>query len=266
MKNSPHRNHGKTSWDQAGDWYHQLVGESGHYYHQHVVLPNLLRLLNLRPGDSLLDIGCGQGILARAIPKTIQYLGVDASRSMIAHARQEDHNLQHRYLVADATQSIPTVQSFSHSAFLLSLQNINNAQAALRNTSQALKQGGYLIIVLNHPCFRTPRQTGWGIDTAKKLQYRRVDRYYSPLRIPIDVHPGQPSHRLVWDYHYSLSDYSRFLHQSGFCIELIEEWISDKQSVGPAAKMENFARKEFPLFLTIVASKKLPSRALFDIV
>ena len=139
---------------------------------------------------------------------------------------------------------------------ILSLQNINNPVAVLANTSAVLAPKGKLIIVLNHPCFRIPRQTSWGIDSAKKLQYRRIDRYFSPLRIPIDVHPGKPSHKVVWDYHYSLSDYFQFLHQSGFTIELLEEWMSDKQSVGPTAKMENFARKEFPLFLTIVAIKQ----------
>lgn len=112
---------------------------------------------------------------------------------------------------------------------------MSNPEAVLKNASAQLIDHGTLIIVLNHPCFRIPRQTSWGID----------------------VHPGTPSHRLVWDYHYSLSDNSRFLHQSGFSIELLEEWISDKQSVGPAARMENFARAEFPLFLTIVAKKKI---------
>lgn len=251
---SPHPN---TSWDRAGEWYHKLVGEKGHYYHQHVILPNLLRLLNLQPRDSLLDIGCGQGILARAIPKNVTYLGVDASQAMIAHARSEEHNSDHRYLVADATQQIPhSSQQFNNAVMMLCLQNINNPVSTLTNTSTALKPSGKLVIILNHPYFRIPRQTSWGIDQVKKLQYRRVDRYLSPLRIPIDIHPGQPTHRLVWDYHYSLSDYSKFLHQSGLSIELIEEWISDKQSVGPASKMENFARQEFPLFLAIVARKR----------
>jgi hypothetical protein len=35
----------------------------------------------------------------------------------------------------------------------------------------------------------------------------------------------------------------------------MEEWCSDKKSEGAAARMEDRARKEFPLFLTILASK-----------
>lgn len=255
MGKPPHRNH--TPWDRSSAWYDKLVGESGHYFHQHVIIPNLLRLLNLQPGDSLLDVGCGQGVLARSIPKTVAYLGIDSSQSLVARARQEDRNPLHRYFVSNATTSIPNSnRHYSHAAIVLALQNMNNAEAAIKNISAQLIGHGTLAIVLNHPCFRIPRQTSWGIDPAKKLQYRRIDRYLSPLRIPIDVHPGMPSHKLVWDYHYSLSDYSRFLRQSGFTVELLEEWISDKQSVGPAARMENFAREEFPLFLTILARNR----------
>ena len=45
------------------------------------------------------------------------------------------------------------------------------------------------------------------------------------------------------------------LFDNGFCIENIEEWISDKKSTGSKAYIEDKARKEFPLFMTIVARK-----------
>jgi len=42
-----------------------------------------------------------------------------------------------------------------------------------------------LVIVLNHPCFRIPRQSGWGIDEKNKLQFRKVIKYMSPMEIPL---------------------------------------------------------------------------------
>ena len=45
------------------------------------------------------------------------------------------------------------------------------------------------------------------------------------------------------------------LQQAGFVIQLIEEWGSDKSSVGSAARMENRSRQEFPLFLALKAIK-----------
>jgi hypothetical protein len=39
-------------------------------------------------------------------------------------------------------------------------------------------------------------------------------------------------------------------------IEKIEEWVSDKKSTGPMAKMEDRARDEIPMFMAILATKK----------
>jgi hypothetical protein len=46
------------------------------------------------------------------------------------------------------------------------------------------------------------------------------------------------------------------LRNAGFVITRIEEWTSDKESEGKAAKQENRARAEFPLFMAIQALKQ----------
>ena len=73
--------------------------------------------------------------------------------------------------------------------------------------------------------------------------------------IPIVAHPGKKESEETWSFHYPLSAYSEMLFDNGFCIEKIEEWISDKKSTGSKAKMEDRARKEFPLFMAIIARK-----------
>lgn len=114
---------------------------------------------------------------------------------------------------------------------------------------------GYLLIVLNHPAFRISRQSSWGIDPNSKIQYRRIDRYMTPINIPITAHPGEKHSEFTWSYHLPLWEYSRMLKDNGFAIELIEEWTSDKESVGKASKMENRSRAEIPLFMAILAQK-----------
>ncbi len=233
-----------TSWEDVGEWYGNLVGKEGHYYHQHVIIPKLLSLLSLRTGDHLVDLGCGQGILARHLPKGILYQGIDASPSLI---QQAPKGKGREYLVADVCRPLPFPKSiFTHAVFLLSLQNMEKPELALQETAKILQPGATLVLVLNHPCFRIPRQSSWGIDEQTKLQYRRIQRYLSPMQIPISIR-GQTT----YSFHHSLSDFSSFLLSAGYTILQLEEWVSDKISVGSAAKMENTARKEFPLFLTI---------------
>lgn len=254
MKNTKNKS---SSWEEASDWYDQIVGEKGHTYHTEVILPQLLKMMDLKDSNSLLDVGCGQGVLERAIPQKMKYCGIDASKSLLQDAKQKSKNKSHQFIMQDACAPFSLEQTFSHAAILLALQNMPDPNAVLHNVAAHLEKNGKLFLVLNHPCFRIPRQSSWGEDEPKKLQYRRIDRYMSPLDIPIQINPSKKdnSAQLI-SFHHPLSNISLFLFQNGFLIEKIEEWCSNKTSTGGKAKMENRARKEFPLFLVVQAVKK----------
>lgn len=243
------------TWDASEPWYTSCVGEKGHHYHQAVILPNALRLLG--KFTSLLDLGCGQGVLARHLPKTVEYIGIDTSNALIESAKTFAAGPHIRFLLADASCELQIdKKDFDRATLILSLQNMEQGARAIEAAARHLKKGGKLLIVLNHPCFRIPRQSGWGIDEQKKLQYRRINSYMSPLKIPIQTHPGKGKHsKTTISYHHSLSDYSNWLNGQKFAIEAIEEWCSDKKSEGAKAKMEDRARREIPLFLAILAKK-----------
>ncbi len=251
-----------SDWDAAEPWYSGCVGEKGHYYHQALVLPNALRLLKIQPEESLLDLGCGQGVLARHLPKKTNYCGVDLSQKLIEEARKRQENKEFSFIVSDVTSEKTQLKKtdFDKAAFILSLQNMAEGERAIATAARHLKKDGLLLLVLNHPCFRIPRQSSWGIDAPAKIQYRRVNRYLTPLDIPLQIHPGQgEKSETFYSYHRPLSDYFCWLAKNGFVVEALEEWSSDKKSEGSAARMEDRARKEIPLFLSLTAklSKKI---------
>ncbi len=252
-----------TSWQKATNWYDALVGTEGHHYHKNVILPNALKLLTLDVHSHLLDLGCGQGVLSRCMPKDAHYTGVDLSSKLIKLAKEQaPKNVKTAFYCHDVTLPLEIAHkgSFTHAAFILSLQNMQDQEKAIQNASAYLKPSGKLLIVLNHPAFRIPRQTSWGFDEQTKIQYRKLNSYLSSQKIPIHMHPGKtPSEKnhddVTWSFHYPISAYAAFLKKSGFLIEALDEWCSDKESSGGASKWENRARKEFPLFLAILAVK-----------
>ena len=246
-----------TSWQKVSKWYNQEVGTSGHYYHQHVIFPGINKLIKFSSTSKVLDLACGQGVLARNIDQNIPYLGLDLSSNLINQAKKQDSNTFHQYQVADLSKKIQIKnQDFSHAFIILALQNIEFPAVALKNAYDHLLTGGQLLIVLNHPCFRIPRQSSWEIDQNKKIQYRRIDKYLSFMKIPISAHPGSAQHSpITWSFHFSISDLSNWLFKVGFKIIKIEEWGSDKVSEGKAAKMENRSRQEFPLFMAVLVEK-----------
>ena len=251
-----------SSWQRVSPWYNKITeGGQGHYYHQHVVIPNVLRLLDFdsslgSSSPKVLDLACGNGVLGKSIPNGVEYLGVDISESLIRMAKSGDKNTSHKYQVSDVSRPLTIPVNFTHSTIILSLQNIKEPQGAIGNAGRHMGVGGKLVIVINHPMFRIPRQSSWGTDQKRKIQYRRIDRYMSPMTIPINMNPGDRESAFTMSYHYPLSAYTKMLKTAGFVIETIEEWTSDKESEGRVAKMENRSRAEIPLFMTIVAVKK----------
>jgi ubiquinone/menaquinone biosynthesis C-methylase UbiE len=247
-----------TSWNKVGKWYDDAVGEQGHYYHQTLIIPNVLKLLQL-PAKSaaLLDLACGQGVLGRQLPTEADYVGFDIAPTLIRFARQHQKNPRCQFQVADVTKPLPLAKTdFTHASIILALQNIENPLAVFKNAYAHLRPGAKFVIVLNHPCFRIPRQSSWKVDEENKVQYRRIDRYMSAMKIPIQMQPGKGKESTqTWSFHHSLSDYSHWLHEAGFKIDLIDEWCSNKVSEGRMAKMENRSREEIPLFMVILATK-----------
>ena len=249
----------ETSWETSSNWYDKIVGQKGHYYHQQVIIPSVLRLLEMEKKSNpyILDLACGQGILARHLPKGMKYLGIDASESLIETAKKYEPKSPHQFFVHDLTHPLDLpYKEFSHATCILALQNLTNPLPLLRTAFSHLRKTALMIIVLNHPCFRIPRQSSWEIDEQKKLQYRRIDRYMSPLKIPIQTQPSHQEHsEQTWSFHHPLSYFTAQLKQTGFVLDQIEEWCSDKKSTGKYATMENRSRQEFPLFMTLVARK-----------
>jgi SAM-dependent methyltransferase len=252
-----------TSWEKVEDWYTSCVGEKGHYYHQSLIIPGALKLLkpSLEGVSSVLDLGCGQGVFARMLPPQCIYYGIDASASLIAEAKKLTKRPQTQFFVSDVTKELPfEKKDFDCALFMLSLQNMEDQAKALLLARSRLKTGGKLLLILNPPCFRIPRQTSWEVDDAQKLQYRRINRYLSPLKIPIQMNPGKGTRSAeTYSFHHSLSDYFHFLAAASFATQQLEEWCSDKKSEGSKARMEDRARKEIPLFLALLARAELSS-------
>jgi ubiquinone/menaquinone biosynthesis C-methylase UbiE len=244
-----------TDWGDVADWYDQHVGDTGGEYHRQVVIPGAVKLLAATAGEKVIDVACGQGVLCRILhSQGVAVTGVDAATQMIRAARQHGP-AEINYLVGDARDlsEIDSAQ-FDAVACILAIQNIHPLPPVFQASARVLKNGGRLVIVMMHPCFRGPKETSWGWDESAKVQYRRIDRYLLPRKTPITTHPGSNPDQYTWTFHRPISAYVKALRQAGFLIDTLDEWPSHKQSTsGPRAAAENRAREEIPMFLAIRA-------------
>ncbi len=247
----------KTDWHGVHEWYDRLVGDAGSEYHQHVVIPGVLRLLAPKPNDAMIDIACGQGVLCRTLhERGVTITGVDAAPGLIRAARERGPGAIH-YHVGDARElSMFPADQFDAAACVLAIQNINPIQPVCEGVARLLKPWGKFVIVMMHPAFRGPKETSWGWDQSASVQFRRVDRYLLPRKTPITTHPGSAPDVYTWSFHKPIEGYVKALRNAGLLIDAMEEWTSHKTSEpGPRAAAENAARKEIPMFLALRAIK-----------
>ncbi|QIF01467.1 class I SAM-dependent methyltransferase [Roseimicrobium sp. ORNL1] len=239
-----------TSWEKSADWYDKIIGAQGSELYQRIVIPCALDMLRPKRDESILDLGCGQGVFTRALSEHgAKVTGLDASSSLVRRAQEYPSPTPIHYVTRDAAD-LKNLGPFDAVSSILALQNMEHLDRVCVSAAKVLRDGGRMLWVLNHPCFRIPRQTAWGFDEENKIQYRRVDAYSSPTSIPIVMHPGQAQSESTTSFHKSLSDLMYCALSAGFMLAGFEEWHSDKQSQpGPRARAENRARDEFPLFV-----------------
>jgi ubiquinone/menaquinone biosynthesis C-methylase UbiE len=251
-----------TSWGHVASWYDTHLEKSGDTYHEKVIYPNLLRLLEDVRGKKILDLACGQGQFSRKLASSGAVVtGVDLGKELIAIAEESNKSLKGNVVTyfnasADDLYMIPDA-SCEYVVCVLALQNIEKLQKTLVEVTRVLAPRGTFLFVLNHPAFRNPKHTRWEYDEAEKVQYRRVDEYMSESHVKIDMTPGSKQNKkFTVSFHRPLQVYVKALVKSGLLVSRLEEWVSHKKSEkGPREHAENVSRNEIPLFMCIEAKK-----------
>ncbi len=240
-----------TSWGKGAEWYDETISKDDSFQNK-VILPNLLRLMEVKPGEKILDVGCGTGFFAAEFSRFgAKVSGIDVGEELLAIARKNAPKSEFLSASADA---IPFGNEFFDKAvFVLSLQNMADMKKAVSEAVRTLKSGGKIFLVLNHPAFRNPGESSWGWDEERHVQYRRLDSYLSEKKSKIQMHPGDNPSDVTWSFHVPLQYYFKLFSKNGLVVEKLEEWTSHtKTPTGPRAEAENKARAEFPLFLALV--------------
>ncbi len=151
---------------------------------QDVLLAPVSRLLldraDAKPGERILDVGCGCGATSIAIAERVMpdgfVLGIDISAPMLARARElAPQGLPLDFVLADATVYPFDAASFDLLVSRFGVMFFADPEASFANLRRALRPSGRVTFA----CWREPRHNPW-MMTPLQAVYQHVPKLPRP--------------------------------------------------------------------------------------
>jgi 2-polyprenyl-3-methyl-5-hydroxy-6-metoxy-1,4-benzoquinol methylase len=146
-------------WDQNATFWDENMAE-GNDFQRILIGPASERLLNLQPGETVLEIACGNGVFSRRMAELgVHAVATDFSAYLLerARARTTKHADCIDYSLLDATREEQIValgkQRFDAAVCNMAIMDMAEIDPLMRGIRQVVKPGGRFVFSLTHPCF-----------------------------------------------------------------------------------------------------------------
>ena len=195
------------------------------------------------PGRRTLEIGCGEGRVARDLTaRKHRVVATDTAQTLLRYAREADD--ESAYARADGAALPFPDRSFDLVVAYNSLQVVSDMAGTVLEIGRVLDPGGHLCACIAHPV----TDLGHFPGNDPNAPYELRPRYFESVRVEETVELD--GHTMTFrGWTYSLEHYSLALEQAGLHIEAIRE----PQPNGGPQKYEQW--RAVPLFLSFRAVK-----------
>lgn len=152
----------RDAWNQNAAFWDERMGE-GNDFVEVLIWPATERLLELHPGERVLDIACGNGLSSRRMAAMgADVVAFDFAEEMIVHARERTTEQVERieYFVLDATDEAALLalgeRQFDAAICNMALFDIADIQPLMHALARLFRPGGRFVFSVIHPCFNSP--------------------------------------------------------------------------------------------------------------
>lgn len=242
----------RRRWDRNAAWWDERTGD-GNAFQREIVNPPFDALLDIRPGERLLDIGCGNGALARRMAaRGARVLGVDFSERFIdlarGHGTPEGPDIAYatcNATDASALRSIAGAPFDAVTANMVLMDLVDLAPLAMA-LPRLLRPGGRFVFSVLHPCFNQAgasmaAEQAFGPDGQPLVRTcLRIDAYHGErASLGIGI-PGQPAPHVYVDRPISA------LLGPFLAAGLVLDGLAEPLDPGPADPARPFAFANLP--------------------
>jgi SAM-dependent methyltransferase len=154
--------HGETraAWNTNAAFWDERMGDAGNDFVNQLIWPAVQQLLELRPGERVLDAGCGNGLYARRLAALgAEVVAFDFAAAMIEQARKYPAatGAPITYHVLDGTDEAALLElgrgQFDAAISTMVLMDMAEIDPLFRALAQLLRPGGRFVFAISHPCF-----------------------------------------------------------------------------------------------------------------
>jgi ubiquinone/menaquinone biosynthesis C-methylase UbiE len=175
--------HEFNRWAEAGE------GEKMQNHHLDIT-EKTLRLMDLRPGERVLDLGCGSGWATRLLSRLVgdgpegfgQVVGLDVSDEMIRQARAASKDFENILYVWGSAQQIPWEENFFDKVLSVeSFYYYPDQDRALAELFRVMAPHGRLYVLIN--LYKdNPYSLQWVDKLKVPVHVRSAEEYVELLR------------------------------------------------------------------------------------
>lgn len=207
------------AWELNADFWDAKMGDESNSFHRDVVRPYTEKLLDIKEGDYVLDVACGNGNFSqRLAEKGAKVVAFDYSPKLIEHAKRRRADVLDKveFHVCDATDyeklsGLKGESPFDKAVANMAVMDISDIEPLFKAVYDMLSEGGVFVFSTHHPCFTYPGE-----------------KYVSPSVHKGEAINGQPV--LQNYYHRSMQEIFNVAFKAGFTIDgFFEETADDKE-------------------------------------
>jgi SAM-dependent methyltransferase len=206
----------RESWETHARQWIEWARAPGHDCYWRYHRDQFLQIVP-SPGRRTIDVGCGEGRLTRDLKgRGHNVVGIDASPSLVAAAREADPLMDIR--LADAG-ALPLDDAGADLAIaFMSLQDIDDMVAAVREVARVLEPGGRFCVAIVHPINSAGRFEAMAADA----RFIIAGDYLGAFNYSDTIERDGRSLTLH-SQHRPLESYFLALEQAGLLIEAFRE-------------------------------------------
>lgn len=230
-------------WEAHAEWWQRQFTDGVDPEYTEQILPLIAQ--HLPSSGRLLDVGCGEGQVARvAADAGLDVVGVDPALTQVVVARERAGGPS--YAQGSATALGVEDESVDAVVACLVFEHIPDVDAALAEVARVLRPGGRFLFLLNHPLLQTPG-SGWIDDQIldPPEQYWRIGPYLTEADTVEEVEQGV----FIRFYHRPLHRYLNTAFDAGMSLVRMEEPAPPPGFLARAEEYEDAAAVPRLLFL-----------------